>query len=822
MDETEHATFDEAARLAALQALDLKALKPTLERVGRLAGVAARAPICDVILLGGDSVWHAGAPDDWVSPVRKERSFAAAALAHGALLWVEDAVEDPRFFDHPWVRDYREHGWDAGIRFFAAAPIRLDEGHVIGVVCVGAPEVRAFDPAVAGVLADLAEIATDHCRRQAAQQALAKAETKARAANELMAAFVESAPVAIAMMDLDMRVIQTSPRWREERQQPDIAGRILYEAFPDSRAIAHLHARCLQGEAIRLDPVPFNHPDGEERWLRIEMNPWRDADGRIGGMLLMSIDVTHMVQALEESQRSEARLKLALEIGSARMWELDFKREELHSAGQLRDEDESFTFEDLRDDIWRTVHPDDRAAAQAAWERYLRFGEPLRGAYRYLQKDGSYVWVQSAIEAVRNSDGQIHRLLGIMRNIEAEKAAEDELKLAKEAAEAASRAKSEFLANMSHEIRTPLNGVMGVAGALASTPLNPAQSEMVALIETSAQSLEALLTDILDLARIEAGRLEMRTEAFDLATSIGACAALFEASAQSKGLKLEVEIAPEARGVYAGDAARIRQVLCNLLGNAVKFTAAGHVRLSVRSPDGPGGSRLRFEVSDTGIGFEETFKDRLFGRFEQADGSITRRYGGTGLGLAISQSLAEAMGGSLDADSQPGEGATFIFDVNLERIGAEERRGHALDGEASEPAAAASLRVLLAEDHPTNRRVVELILGAAGVDLTCVENGAEALDAVRTQAFDLILMDMQMPVMDGLTAVTEIRRLERALSRPHTPIHMLTANAMPEHARASYAAGADGHITKPVSAQALLQVVADVAARDDGPAARRA
>ena len=373
-------------------------------------------------------------------------------------------------------------------------------------------------------------------------------------------------------------------------------------------------------------------------------------------------------------------------------------------------------------------------------------------------------------------------------------------------AEAANKAKSEFLANMSHEIRTPLNGVMGIAGALAKTSLTAPQAEMVELIETSAQTLEALLTDILDLARIEAGRLEIRPEPFDLVTSVNACAALFEASAQAKDLALIVEMEPYAQGSFEGDGPRIRQILTNLLGNAVKFTSQGEVKLSVAARRDETTTHLTFTVSDTGIGFDEDTRQRLFGRFQQADGSITRQYGGTGLGLAISRTLAEAMGGDLTAHAVPDHGATFVLSLELpRRHGAVEMWGDH-DACHAEETELDAMRVLLAEDHPTNRRVVELILGAAGVDLISVENGAEAVDEAARSHFDLILMDMQMPVMDGLTAIAAIRRREAKLHR-RTPIYTLTANAMPEHAEASARTGADGHVTKPITAERLLHVV---------------
>jgi len=380
---------------------------------------------------------------------------------------------------------------------------------------------------------------------------------------------------------------------------------------------------------------------------------------------------------------------------------------------------------------------------------------------------------------------------------------------ARDAAQAANSAKSQFLANMSHEIRTPLNGVIGLAQALARTPLSSQQEEMLGLIQSSGETLQVLLSDILDLARVESGRLELSRATFHLGRAVREAAQLYETSAREKGLQFFVEVAPEADGWIIGDVVRIKQILTNLVSNAVKFTGTGFVSLTAAlGPDRSGLPTLRFSIEDTGIGFDSETRDRLFSRFEQADGAITRRFGGSGLGLAISRQLAEMMSGDLDCESEPEGGSAFILTIPFEPSQAPAAAPDIVAEQSDR--APALIRVLMADDHPVNRKVVEMILAHAEVDLTSVENGADAVQACRDGDFDIVLMDMQMPVMDGLTATREIRLHEAAMGLARTPIVMLTANALAEHIAAAEAAGADRHLAKPFDAAELLQLVASL------------
>ena len=455
------------------------------------------------------------------------------------------------------------------------------------------------------------------------------------------------------------------------------------------------------------------------------------------------------------------------------------------------------------------VHPDDVEPLRASYAQHLEGGTPHTTCeVRMRCRDGGYKWVLTRGRVVeRDAEGDALRILGTVIDISVRKALEQALEAARDEAEAANLAKSQFVANMSHEIRTPLNGVVGVAGALARTGLSARQQEMVRLIQSSGQVLERLLSDILDQAKIESGAFALEPAPFDLRTELDCAAELMRPRAEEKGLSFELAFAPAAEGVFLGDAVRIRQIVANLASNAIKFTDQGKVRVAVDLADGEGaGARLTIAVSDTGIGIAPDAAVRLFQRFSQADGSISRRFGGTGLGLSISRSLAELMGGDIAVASEPGRGSTFTVSVQLRRAEAA-----AVDGElsANEPEARfEGLRVLLAEDHPTNQKVAQLILEPLGAALHMVENGALAVEAFRPGAYGLVLMDMQMPVMDGLSAVREIRRREALAGAPRTPIAMLTANAAPEQRQAAEAAGADVHVAKPITPESLIAGIA--------------
>jgi PAS domain S-box-containing protein len=458
------------------------------------------------------------------------------------------------------------------------------------------------------------------------------------------------------------------------------------------------------------------------------------------------------------------------------------------------------------------VHPDDAAETQGHMHRVQGDGEVWGFVNRYRHKNGEYRHLEWRARRV----GDL--VFGVARDVTERLALEAEMSAAKQAAEAANQAKSDFLANMSHEIRTPLNGVIGVVDALQLTELTPAQRDMVNLIQRSGVTLERLVSDILDVSKIEAGRLEIEHRVFDLHGELTSLIEMHQLRAQERNLAFKVSFGERARGEFHGDSTRIKQVVGNLLSNALKFTAEGEVRLTVEVEESPGEpSRLTVEVADTGVGFDAEAGLGIFQRFSQADTTITRRFGGSGLGLSICKSLVEMMGGEITAQSVVGRGSRFRASIPLARHGSLDAYDAAATGAAREATLASApltvdrddpLRILLAEDHPTNQKVVELILAPYGAEITIVENGALAVEAMRTGTFDLVLMDMQMPVMDGLAATRAIRQGElRQAGGARTPIVMLSANAMSQHRADSLAAGADLHLAKPVTAAVLIDGV---------------
>jgi PAS domain S-box-containing protein len=534
------------------------------------------------------------------------------------------------------------------------------------------------------------------------------------------------------------------------------------------------------------------------RWLTLRTT-FRTEPTKRGFHVLKGIsqDVTEISLARHEAQTNSRRLKMALAAADAGVYEVDHVDRTFWASPELmRMIGDMGDYEDVRSLRFPRFHPDDvahvRAAFLAIHHGHHGSGEGFEA--RVLTPEGEERWVRVYHHLTKDAGGRWLKAVGLVQDVDTAKRQELALIEAERAAQAGAEAKAAFLANMSHEIRTPMNGVLGVLHLLKSETLSTGGRELLDEALSCGQMLAELLNDVIDFSKIEAGRLELAFEAVDPRGLIDGVVSLLRPQAEAKGLRLFVET--DQTGWIWSDPVRLRQALFNLIGNAVKFTMEGHVRVGCRAIDHESGPRLRFEITDTGVGVPEAAHERLFQRFDQGDASTTRRFGGSGLGLAITKRLAEIMGGEVGFTSQEGVGSTFWIEVAAEPA-------EAVEPKVETPEAVLEgLHILVVEDNPTNRLIATKLLEGLGASVDTAEDGLAGVEAAEWGMFDLILMDVQMPGIDGLEATRRIRALSDSAAR--TPIIALTANVLAHQQREYRQAGMDGVVAKPISPEALL------------------
>jgi PAS domain S-box-containing protein len=640
---------------------------------------------------------------------------------------------------------------------------------------------------------------------------------------------VEQSQEAILVLDASARVLYANSaaarvfgytpeeargRWAIDWVQPN-----------DGPSFLSLFAACLRqpGQQVLLAGY-YQHPrDADLLYGEGCLSNHLD-DPEVGGVLFYFRELPAQRQAAEDWGRQHALLSTMTNVLPHQIYVKDTEGRFVtaNAAAQFARGTQRVVgktdFDFLPRELALRLREDEQAVIQSA--------EPLVNREYLLERDGQRQWLSVTMVPICDPDGATVGLVGLSHDVSARKRAEGELRTAKEAAESASRAKSEFLANISHEIRTPMNGILGMTELALDTQLTPEQREFLQNVEKSANALMEIINDILDFSKIEAGKLELHPIPFNLADALSEMLKALSLRAHQKGLQLVYQIAPDVPDYLIGDPVRLRQVLINLVGNAVKFTEQGEVAVRVESKEGygkpeEGQVELHIAVHDTGIGIPHGKQQLIFEAFAQADSSTTRRFGGTGLGLAISSRLVALMGGRIWVESQTGIGSTFHFTTRFglpeaSQLGSA-RRQHPTPEGGNPPQAdpgtgvptRSGLRVLLAEDNAINQTHAVRLLESRGHRVKVVGNGLEAVAAWECGDFDLVLMDQQMPEMDGFEATAAIRVREAGTGR-HTPIVALTAHALKGDRERCQLAGMDGYISKPVRSGELFRVIGEV------------
>lgn len=564
--------------------------------------------------------------------------------------------------------------------------------------------------------------------------------------------------------------------------------------------------------------------NGEEGIVRKNIGYLKDVDGKVIGGIETFEDITDRIKKEKKIRENEQLLRATFEQAAVGIVHTTVD-DRLLTINKKFCDMLGYSKEELLQKDWIALtHPDDvyscRANRKALLEGQI---STFSTEKRYIKRDGSILWVNLTASLVEDCTGR-NCFVSIVEDISERKRVEQELLKAKDDAEKASRAKSEFLANMSHEIRTPLNGIIGMTDLVLETELQPAQKKYLAMVKNSAYALLDVINDILDFSKIEAGKIEVQEEVFCFREVLYKVVEMLRVSAKKKKLSLESYVSPSVPQWVVGDEGRIRQVIINLVGNAIKFSEQGKVKVQVDTasmkinPESKEKVRLLISVKDTGIGIPKNKIGQLFESFSQLDSSLTRKFGGTGLGLAISKRLIEMMGGSIWVKSEVGKGSTFFFTIKVSL--AEEKeflqqgfQNEVVQGSAEKNKATQvrtpkpSGHILLVEDNYINRKLAVTLLKKGGWRVTAAPNGRTAVELFRKESFDIILMDIQMPEVDGFQATKLIRAVEQEEKRTPIPIIALTAYAMKGDREKCLAAGMDDYIAKPIEKSTLFKVV---------------
>jgi PAS domain S-box-containing protein len=790
-------TPSDADRLTALNSYGVldTAAEPRFDRIAQLAASVFEAPVAVVSFVDEHRLWFKARVGLDASWAHRDQSFCdhAVRMAPQSIMVVEDALADPRFANHPLVVG------EPHLRFYTGAVLSTASGQNLGALCVfdHHPRQKPTETQLAQLRA-LADIAVDELERILTERRIAE-KHKLLAMAESMSGvghWRHEDSGRMSWSDEVYRIFGTDIATFEPTYEKTVG---FFHEDDRTRCIVAMQRAVASNSGYEVE-LKIRRADGQLRDLLLKGSVELDDRGVLTAMFGVIQDVTEQNRALRVAQKSQAGYKLLADnmADVVTRIRLDGHSNYISPAVQnlIGYTPAEMAGRPAQDFVYEPDKP-------RILETFAELGMGLEGKsveHRAIHKDGHPVWVESRFRLLRDANGKPDEMVAVIRDISDRKVLETQMLAARQAAEVAAAVKSDFLANMSHEIRTPLTSIIGFTSLAAAQPDMPELAKTyVERVEKASRSLLCTVNDILDFSKLEAGQVIINPQPTEVVKLCRSTLDMLMPQAAAKDLQLRMLVGADVDLSVMADPDRLRQILLNMVGNAVKFTDAGSVTLEVGYDDGA----LWVAVDDTGPGIEDDKLDKLFKRFSQVDGSLTRTHGGTGLGLAICKGLVEAMGGEIGADSRPGVGSRFWFAIPAtlcevqQSAPASEATDHLFGG----------VRILVVDDHPANRELARLFLSGAGAEIAEAVDGEDAVAVTTERPFDVILMDVRMPKLDGRGALKQIR--EGGGPNAAIPIIAYTADASQEEAGRLVELGFDAVVAKPVVAGALIIAVAE-------------
>lgn len=811
---------NERERIRAIQRLNILDTDPenVFDDLTKLAAHICDTPISLMSFVDSDRQWFKSHYGLTVEQTERDISFCSHTILGDDLLEVRDTSQDDRFHDNPFVTG------ESQVKFYAGFPLKTSEGLGLGSLCVidhrprqlSAHQIEALK-IIGRQIVHLLELrqklrGTELMEEMAlnAQALSKKLSRNLRQEHNQLLSHLEKAPVGISIVtgpDYTYEVVNQEYR-RFCGQASELAGQKYFDLFPHLRGTEMekiMHQVYHKGESFSATDYEVTIPGNEKNpcYFDFQMQPFQGANQR--GILTVAIDTTKKNQALNALRESVEKFRLFAETAPHMAFIADasgniiyFNQRWYDYIGNLP-EDEGWGWQKKN-----VHHPDDLSRTIEAWNDSMATGKPYEIEYRLRRHDGVYRWHLGRALPIRNSRGEITRWFGNNVDIHDQKELTEQLMAAKNAADEANMAKSSFLANMSHEIRTPLGAIMGFAEQLAQPEISKEQfQKYISVISRNSTYLQRIIDDILDLSKVEAGKMIIEHIECSVKELISEFIAMTVPKAEENKIKFTCSVQDGIPERILSDPVRLKQILTNVVGNAIKFTPNGRVDLIVSARD----KQLEFRVKDTGVGISMDQAKKLFQPFMQADPSTTRRFGGTGLGLVLTKKLCQAMGGDFILESSlPDLGSTFMAHVKIQEPKESENTGLAGPIKSSPKIASAlplqGSKILLVEDSMDNQLLIRILLEKAGAQVEVADNGIKGVQKALNEDYALVLMDVQMPEMDGIDATRELRK--KGFIKP---IIALTAHAMKEEKDRCLKSGFDDFLTKPIQKERLISVL---------------